>query len=104
MWGGPCTGVQELEEALGKAETENKCVTEELRYYRLTHPVEYNTNRHLFKMRGISYDEKYENLKSILSDEEDMSHKRIAGGSLPSNADVLSALQPAFNLSSDTPR
>ena len=92
-WNGPCTSVPELERALQLANDENECVTQELTYYRLTHAVEFKQNRQLYRVRGISYQEKYENLRSILSDEEDLQEKRLTVGKLPSNADILKSLK-----------
>ena len=82
----------ELERALGIAD-ENECVTQELTFYRLTHAAEFKQNRQLYRVRGITYAEKYENLKAILSDEEDLEERGLNVEKLPSNADILKSLK-----------
>ena len=88
-WGGPCVSEHDLEQALLKAHDEDFCVTQESTYYKLTNPSEFSSNRHLFRIRGITNDEKLINLRYILSNEEDMSFHRNQIGQLPTNQDVL---------------
>ena len=91
-WGGPCVTERDLDQALLKAQDEAFCVTQELTYYKLTHPTEFSSNRHLFRIRAISNDEKMANLRYILSNEEDMNSYRNQVGQLPTNQDVLKSL------------
>ena len=65
-WGGPYISIKELNEALLIASDEAFCVTQEITYYRLTHPTEYSTNCDLFRARGISHEQKLENLQYVL--------------------------------------
>ena len=83
--------VYELERALQKCEDEQFCVTQEITY-KLRHPSEFIGNRQLFRVRGISHDEKLENLRNILSDEEDQQDKMRKLGHMPSNKQVLEQL------------
>ena len=53
-----------------------------------THPSEFIVNRHMFCVRGISHEEKLENLRNVL-DEEDHQEKRRKAGHLPSKKEVL---------------
>ena len=101
-WGGPCVTVNQLNAALQRAPDEKVCVTNELTYYRLTHQLEYKANRQLFRVRGITHEEKLENLTDILSTNEDhnLALRQI---SLPSNADVLNTLQPNDGNTQDQP-
>ena len=92
-WGGPCVTTDDLDQALQKANDEEFCVTQEITYYKLTHPTEFSQNRHMFRVRGISVGEKMENLRSILSDEEDMETTRRSVGQLPTNKDVMHILR-----------
>ena len=92
-WGGPCVSVDDLNQALLKAPDEAFCVTQELTYYKLSHPTEYSANRHLFRVRGINHEEKMDNLRYILSNEEDLEANKAKVGRLPSNKDVLAVLQ-----------
>ena len=94
-WNGPCTTVAQLHAALQRAPDEKVCLTMELTYYRLTHQSEYKANRQLFRVRGISHEEKLENFTDILSTYDDHNQAQI---SLPSNADVLQALQHVDNV------
>ena len=91
-WGGPCQSVDELNAALLRADNEAKCITQEITYYKLTHMSEFSANRQLFRVRGISNEEKLENLYQILSLSEDSIAER-AGVVLPSNQEVLQTLQ-----------
>ena len=92
-WNGPCLSVAELEAALQLAENEEYCVTQELTYYKLTHSSEFAAKRQLFRVRGVTHVEKLENLRSLLSTEEDMTELRVSVGRLPTNHDVLSTLR-----------
>ena len=94
-WGGPYVSVAELEVALTRANDEAMSVTFELTFYKLTHPTEFTSNKHLFRVLGIFHNEKLEDLKSVLGNEEDMLNTRIHAKCLPTNADVLLTLQPA---------
>ena len=47
-------------------DNEEFCVTQDLTFYKLTHPSEFIGNRQMFRVRGISHDEKVENLRSLL--------------------------------------
>ena len=91
-WSGPCITETDLEYALLKAENESFCVTQELIYYKLTHPTEFSGNKHLFRIRGVSDEEKMNNLRCILSNEEDMNSYRSKVGQLPTDQYVLTAL------------
>ena len=91
-WGGPCVTERDLDEALLKAENESFCISQELTYYKLTHPTEFSVNKHLFRIRGINEEEKMSNLRCILSTEEDMSDNRMKVGQLPTDQNVLTAL------------
>ena len=91
-WGGPCVTERDLDEALLKAENESFCISQELTYYKLTHPTEFSVNKHLFRIRGISEEEKMSNLRCILSTEEDMSDNHMKVGQLPTDQNVLTAL------------
>ena len=84
--------VYELERALQKCEDEQFCVTQEITY-KLRHPSEFIGNRQLFRVRGICNDEKIENLRNILSIEEDQQDKRRKLGHMPSNKEVLEQLR-----------
>ena len=92
-WGGPCITLDDLNEALLKADDEEFCITQEIIYYRLTHPTEHNQNPHKFRVRKISLEEKLQNLREILEGEEDMDETRNRVGRLPTNSDVLNMLQ-----------
>ena len=91
-WGGPCVTERDLDEALLKAENESFCISQELTYYKLTHPTEFSVNKHLFRIRGLSEEEKISKLRCILSTEEDMSDNRMKVGQLPTDQNVLTAL------------
>ena len=47
----------------------------------------------MFRVRGVSHEEKLENLRFILSNKEDISDNRISVGTLPTNRDVLLSLR-----------
>ena len=47
----------------------------------------------MFRVRGVTYEDKYQNLRSILSSEEDYEANINKIGSLPSNTDVLESLK-----------
>ena len=47
----------------------------------------------MFRVRGITHEEKLENLRYILSEEEDIVSTRDAFGQLPTNKDVLKILR-----------
>ena len=70
-------------------EKEEFCVTQELTFYKLTHPSEFIGNRHMFRVRGISHEEKLDNLRNVLEEEEDHQEKRRKAGHMPSNKEVL---------------
>ena len=84
--GGPCITETDLEYAILKAENESFYGTQELIYYKLTHPTEFSGNKHLFRIRGVSDEEKMTNLRCILSNEEDMNSYRNKVGKLPYNS------------------
>ena len=92
-WGGPCTTTAELERALQLCEKEEFCVTQELTYYKLTHPSEFIGNRQMFRVRGISHDEKLDNLRNLLEDEENSQDQRRKAGHIPSNKEVLEQIR-----------
>ena len=102
-WGGPCVSEADLDVALQRADDEMFCVTQELTFYKLTHPTEFSSNRQRFRVRGITFEEKVENLRHVLSNEEDMDANRHEKGQLPTNRDVLASLindpvQPAHEI------
>ena len=92
-WNGPVTSVAELQRALQIAENEEECVNWELIFFRLVHPVEFKQNRQLYKVRGISHQEKLDNFMSILSDEEEVQARKSTIGKLPTNADLLKSIK-----------
>ena len=69
------SSVEEIETALTITENEQQCVTQELPYYKLTHPTKFSSIRQKFRVRGITHDEKLENLKEILSSAEELREK-----------------------------
>ena len=82
-----------LNKALSKANDEEFSMTQELIYYGLTHPTEYNQEPRKFRVRKISHKEKLENLGLILEVEEIIDETRNRIGRLPTNKDVLNCLQ-----------
>lgn len=101
-WGGPFQSVAELTTALENADDnlKQKCVTNEITYYRLTHMSEFIVNKQLFRVRGIDHETKLANLKQILSSEEELATTR-AGVVLPTNDEVL-ALMRAHDAATNT--
>ena len=71
-WGGPCQSVAELNALLLQADNKVICFTQEITYYKLTHMSKFLANRQLFRVRGITYEEKLENLTNILSSDHEM--------------------------------
>ena len=49
----------------------------------------------MFRVRGISHDEKVENLRSLLEEDEEHQEKRRKAGHIPSNKEVLEKLRSA---------
>ena len=90
-WGGPATSIEELKQSLQeKSDQQVTIVKTELVYYVHTHKADKITQPHLFKQNGISYEEKLMNLLILLED-EDVSACTLAD--LPTNSDVISAIE-----------
>jgi len=51
-------------------EKEEFCITQDLIFYKLIHPTKFIGNRHMLRALGISHEDKLENLRNILEDEE----------------------------------
>ena len=100
-WGGPFQSVAELTNALENADDilKQKCVKNEITYYKLTHLSEFLVNKQLFRVNGIEFEAKLANLKQILSSEVELATTQ-AGVVLPTNEEVL-ALMRASDAASD---
>ena len=66
-WGGPCQSVEDLNTALLRTDNEENSITQRITYYKLTHGIEFSANRQLFRVRGISHEDKLQNFYQILS-------------------------------------
>ena len=90
-WGSPATSIEELKQSLQeKSDQQVTIVKTELVYYVHTHKADKIAQPHLFKQNGISYEEKLMNLLILLED-EDVSACTLAD--LPTNSDVISAIE-----------
>ena len=90
-WGGPCTSVDELHTVLKDRPNEQEHIIKtEHSYYAHTHKADKIARPALYKINGITHEEKLLNL-SILLDDDTASQYTVAD--LPTNADVISTLQ-----------
>ena len=89
--------VQELDVALIIAEEPVFCVKQEIIYYKLTHPVEFKQDPSRFRIQKVSFEEKLENLRSILGEEEIQETARNSAGRLPTDDDLIKLLSDDLN-------
>ena len=88
-WGGPFTSVSELQNSLKKhPDIEHRIVKTEMAYYAHSNKVEKIARPDLFRLNGISHDEKLENLALLLDEDVDSSVKSVVD--LPTNEEVIS--------------
>ena len=84
-WGGPCTSVVDLENALVLADDAGFCVTQKITCYKLTHPTESSINQICFDVRNVTHEEKLSHLRFNLSNEEVCENNRRVSGNMPTN-------------------
>ena len=90
-WGGPCTSVDELHEILReKAHEQELIVKTEHSYYVHTHKLDKTARPALWKINGITHEEKLVNLAILLDDD---TASQYTMDDLPTNLDVISALE-----------
>ena len=90
-WMGPCTSAEELLNILKvKPDKVEFIVRTEMAYYTHCHKQEKLQQHELFKLNGISYEEKLTNLCTLLSSDLPESTKTVAN--LPTNNDIFQAL------------
>ena len=90
-WDGPCTTADELCHILTqKPDLERVIVRTEMAFFAHSHKAEKIARPFLFRLSGISYEEKLENLLLLLSDDDWYATRSIA--SLTTNEDVLREL------------
>lgn len=94
-WGGPCTSVDELHGILNaKPDEQERIVKTEHSYYVHTHKSDKIARPALYKINGITHEEKLINL-AILLDDDTVSQYTMAD--LPTNVDVISVLESTQN-------
>ena len=90
-WGGPCTTVEELQQILKKkSDRDVHIVKTELAYYAHTLKADKLERADLFRLNGISHEEKLTNLAILLS-EDCISARTVTD--LPTNDDVIAVLE-----------
>ena len=89
-WGGPATTVDELFSILTGKDNQYHILRTEVSYYAHTNKAQRVTNKELYRVNGISYEDMLENLTILLDEEENSSIIPIS--SLPTISDVLKAL------------
>ena len=90
-WRDPCTTVEELQQILKKkCDQDVHIVKSELAYYAHTHKADKLGRPDLFRLNGISHEEKLTNLAILLS-EDCISACTVAN--LPTNDDVIAVLE-----------
>ena len=90
-WSGPCTPVEELQQILKKkCDQDFQIVKTELAYYAHTHKANKLGSPDLFRLNGISHEEKLTDLVIMLS-ENCISARTVAD--LPTNDDVVAVLE-----------
>ncbi|KAG1667875.1 Cyclin-A2 [Nymphon striatum] len=90
-WGGPCTSLEELQQILKEKSDQNiQIVKTELAYYAHTHKADKIANPELFRLNGISHEEKLTNFGVLLSN-DCISSCTVAD--LPTNEDVIATLE-----------
>lgn len=66
-WGGPCTNIDEIELIIGqKPEMQEVIVRTELSYFRQCHRSDIINRKDLYKLNGISHEERLENFLILL--------------------------------------
>ena len=91
-WLGPCTSMDELMKVIrNNGDRSEFIVKTELAYYIHSHKADRFQHPELFKINGLTNEDKLENLLVLLSDENENSSATIAN--LPSNKDILTALE-----------
>ena len=99
-WGGPASSVEELHSILKvHSQHKEKIVRNELIYYRETHKADILCSPSLFKVNGITHEERCANLCALLVDDGTCSQIMP----LPTNADVESVVKfsPLSNTTND---
>ncbi|KAG1655467.1 NADH dehydrogenase [ubiquinone] 1 alpha subcomplex assembly factor 3 [Nymphon striatum] len=90
-WRGPCTSLEELQQILKEKSDQNvQIVKTELAYYAHTHKADKIANPELFRLNGISHEEKLTNFAVLLSN-YCISSCTVAD--LPTNEDVIATLE-----------
>ncbi|KAG1681045.1 Pyruvate carboxylase, mitochondrial [Nymphon striatum] len=90
-WGGPCTSLEELQQILKEKSDQNiQIVKTELAYYAHTPKADKIANPELFRLNGISHEEKLINFGVLLSN-DCISSCTVAD--LPTNEDVIATLE-----------
>ena len=90
-WSGPCTSGEELLAVIKARPCKAEFIVKiEMAYYAHTHKMDKIQRPDLFRLNGITHDEKLENLVVLLSDDNDNSRASVAN--LPNNDDILKAL------------
>ena len=90
-WGCPCTTVKELQQIhKEKGDQDVLIVKTELAYYACAHKADKIARPDLFRLNGISHEEKLTNFAILLSDDCTSSH---TVADLPTNEHVITALE-----------
>jgi hypothetical protein len=91
-WDGPATNGEELRQCLNGRDDQHHVLRTEMAYYAHTHKAERIVNKHLYRVNGIPFEEMLENLTILLENADDSSSTATTAN-LPTNGDVMKALQ-----------
>ena len=70
-------------------------------YYKLPHPLEYKSNPKTFRIQKVLFEEKLDNLRYLLGQEEIDREARNLAGKLPTDADLSKVLSDKSDIPPD---
>jgi hypothetical protein len=91
-WNGPATTGEELRQSLNGRDNQQHILRTEMAYYAHTHKADRISNKELYRLNNISFEEMLEN-QTIVIDDDGCVGATATIANLPTNADVVKALK-----------